>query len=140
MQIEILRENRQELVGRGEQASLRDAVMLPDGELAIEERLARAVGQGSRDHEAASEMRVGVGAGEPVGELAIDGGHLFQGKLVDVVPLGAQVRLVKEERADADVGEPRFAGQLDAYEEVRARGKIVARPVNANTSAEWLGL
>ena len=168
VEAEPLGEDGEELLGGGEARAIGAAASVALGELAVEEGEAAAVGEGARDGEASLEVRCGVGAGVPVGDDAIDGRHLLEGELVHVVPLVVELDLVEQEvvladeaaglvrgglrggvgeaegggeghAADADVGEVGLI-ELDADEEVGARGHEVARALEPNACAEGVGL
>src|SRR5262249_17504136 len=143
---------------------VRAAVARADAEFVIEERDPHAVRRRARDEQAIFEMRLWVRAGEPIGELAIDHGHFLERELVDVRPLFAETRLLKEaapfahdppwlvrrgllsvvveadrrserRRAHPHVGEPALTVEFHAQEEVRPRRRFAASPLKSNARA-----
>src|SRR3954471_4935684 len=148
-QPEVPPEDLEQLGGRGDGSFLCWRASAPDLELVVEQREARAVGRGARDDEATLEVRARVRAGEPVAQLAVDRRHFLERKFANVLPIFAEAHLVKKTRAfahdaaaivgrglfgfgvepdgrrqgdtaDAHVGQPCLAVDVDAQEDVRA--------------------
>ena len=140
-----------------------------EGEFVVVEGGAAAVGGGEGGEDVVAELGVGVGAGVPVGDVAIDGGHFFEGEFADVVPFVAEVDLMEVESvvaddatgvvggglfgvevepdgggegevADADVHEPDCAVEIDAEEDVGAGGGVVAGTLPADAGADGGGV
>jgi hypothetical protein len=160
----VLGERGEQRVGIGEHAGVGAAGVVAERQIAVEDRDA-AVAIGARHGQSLEEVRAGVPARVPVADLAIDRRHLLEREVVDVVPGVAEPDLVEvaavlehdaarfvrrrlldvehepdragqRRAADAGVGEPAGAVDLDAQEHVGARRDEVARPLDANPRRE----
>src|SRR3954468_2505204 len=80
----------QERLRRADRTHLRPTVPPTNLELVVDQRQPAAVGQRAGHDEAVFEVRVGVGAGEPVGHFPVDGWHLVVRELVDIAPGGPE--------------------------------------------------
>ena len=158
-------EHGEQLVGRRQLPFLSPTIGLADGELAIEQTEPHASRRGTGGDEPVFEMRMGMRAGEPVGEFAVDGRHLLQREFADIAPLVAEANLMKQPRAfahdparfvrrgllavgvepdrrgeretpDADIGEPGFTVELDAGKKMRARRSEIARTLPPHARAQ----